>query len=83
MMFLLIQEGGEEFKNNVSNIVSLWINGRLHLKCDGTCAETRFHLSAKQTNPFKSAGHQFSRLLAAEVCVSALVMLDMPCSEVV
>ena len=29
---------------------------RLRLKCDGTCAETRFHLSAKRTSPFKSAG---------------------------
>ena len=28
-------------------------------------------------------GHQFSRLLAAEVCVSAIVTLDTPCSEVV
>jgi len=27
--------------------------------------------------------HQFSRLLAAEVCTSAVVMLDTPCSEVV
>jgi len=27
---------------------------RLHLKCDGTCAETRFRLSAKRTSPFKS-----------------------------
>ena len=26
------------------------------LKCDGTRAETRFHLSAKRTSPFKSAG---------------------------
>ena len=31
-------------------------NGRLHLKCDGTRAETRFRLSAKRTSPFKSAG---------------------------
>jgi hypothetical protein len=30
--------------------------GRLCLKCDGTCAETRFRLSAKQTSPFKSMG---------------------------
>jgi hypothetical protein len=30
--------------------------GRLRLKCDGTRAETRFHLSPKQTSPFKSAG---------------------------
>jgi len=29
---------------------------RLHLKCDGTHAETRFHLSAKWTSPFKLAG---------------------------
>jgi hypothetical protein len=27
--------------------------------------------------------HQFSRLLAAEVCASAVVMLDTPCSEIV
>jgi hypothetical protein len=29
---------------------------RLRLKCDGTCAETRFRLSAERTSPFKSAG---------------------------
>jgi len=29
---------------------------RLRLKCDGTRAETRFHLPAKRTSPFKSAG---------------------------
>ena len=29
---------------------------RPRLKCDGTRAETRFHLSAKRTSPFKSAG---------------------------
>jgi len=50
---------------------------------DGTRAETRFSLSAKRTSPFKSAeGRQFSRLLAAELCVSAVVMLDTPCCEV-
>ena len=32
------------------------IAGRVRLKCDGTCAETRFRLSAKWTSPFKSAG---------------------------
>ena len=54
------------------------------LKCYGTCAETRFRLSAKRTSPIKSAGRsQFSRLLTAEVCASAVVMLDTPCSEVV
>jgi len=57
---------------------------RLHLKCDVTRAETIFRLSAKRTSPFKSAGgRQFSRLLVAEVCASAVVMLDTPCSEVV
>ena len=56
----------------------------LRLKCDGTLAETRFRLSVKRTSPFNSAGgRQFSRLLAAEVCASAVVMLDTPCSEVV
>ena len=60
------------------------ICGTGQLKCDGTHAETRFRLSAKQTSPFKSAGgRQFSRLLAAEMCASAVVMLDTPCSEVV
>jgi hypothetical protein len=29
---------------------------RLHLKCDGTRAETRFRLSAKRMSPFKSVG---------------------------
>jgi hypothetical protein len=28
----------------------------MRLKCDGTCAETRFRLSPKRTSPFKSAG---------------------------
>ena len=56
----------------------------LRSKCDGTRAETRFRLSAKRTSPFKSAGgRQFSRLLTAKVCASAVVMLDTPCSEVV
>ena len=57
---------------------------RGQLKCDGTRAETRCRLSAKRTSPFKSAGgRQFSRLLAAELCASAVVRLDTPCSEVV
>jgi len=55
---------------------------RLRLQCDATRAETRFRLSAKRTSPFKSVG-DFSRLLAAELCASAVVMLDTPCSEVV
>jgi hypothetical protein len=57
---------------------------RLRLQCDGTRAETRFRLSAKRTSLLKSArGCQFSRLLPADVCASAVVMLDTPCSEVV
>jgi hypothetical protein len=32
---------------------------RLHLKCDGTSAETRFRLTAKRTSPFKSVGASF------------------------
>ena len=58
--------------------------GRLHLKCDDTCTETRSCLSVKQMSPLKLAeGLQFSRLLATEVCISAVVMLDAQCSEVV
>ena len=55
---------------------------RGQLKCDGTCAETRYRLSPKRTSPFQSEGRQFSRLLAVEVCASVVVMLDTPCSEV-
>jgi len=56
---------------------------RLRLKCDGTRTETRFRLSAKRKVPLNRRGRQFSLLLAAEVCASAVVMLDTPCSEVV
>jgi hypothetical protein len=58
---------------------------KLHLKCDGTRAEKPdFVFAAKWTSPFKSAGgRHFSRLLATEVCASAVVILDTPCSEVV
>ena len=43
-----------------------------------------FVFRAKRTSPFKSAGgRQFSRLLAAELCASAVVMLDTPFCEVV
>jgi len=53
------------------------------LKCDDTRAETRFSLSAKRRVHLNRRGRQFSRLLTAEVCASAVVMLDTPCSEVV
>jgi len=34
----------------------VFTQSRVQLNCDGTRAETRFRLSAKQTSPFKSAG---------------------------
>jgi len=39
----------------------------------------RVHLNWRRG---EGGGDQFSRLLAAEVCASAVVMLDTPCSEV-
>ena len=61
-----------------------FVCSRLRLKCDGKYAEARFRLSAKRKSTFKYAGgRQFSRLPADEVCVSAIVMLDKTCSEVV
>ena len=42
--------------NHETGSVSDSVRGRLRLKCDGTRAGTRFRLSAKRTNPFKSAG---------------------------
>ena len=53
------------------------------MKCDVTRAETRFRLSAKRTSPFKSVGGVSSiDYWPAEVCASAVVMLDTPWSEV-
>jgi hypothetical protein len=43
----------KEWASNISREV---IFTRLRLKCDGTCAETRFRLSAKRTSRCKSAG---------------------------
>ena len=36
-------------------VQTVWLC-RLRLKCDRTCAETRFRLSAKRSSPLKSAG---------------------------
>ena len=47
---------------------------------------TMFRGSVKGTDyplHLNQLGRQFSRLLAAEVCASEVVMLDTPCSEVV
>jgi hypothetical protein len=73
------------WETGLSNGITQYsLEGIGQLKCDSTRAESRFRLSAKRASTFKSAwGRQFSRLLAAEVCASAVVMLDTPCSEVV
>jgi hypothetical protein len=55
----------------------------LHFKCDGTHAETIFGLQQNRRVHLNWQGRQFSRLLADEVCASAVVLLDTPCSEVV
>ena len=55
----------------------------VRLKSDGTHAETRFRISPNGQVHLNRRGRQFSRLLAAEVCASAVVMLDTPRSEVV
>jgi len=73
-----IEKGGSKSLQNI---------GKARLKRDGTRTETRFGLSAKRTSPFKLVwgGGQFSRLLAAEVCTSVVVMvvmLETLCSEV-
>ena len=44
---------------------------RLCLKCDGTCTETRFRLSAKRTSPFKSTGASVQLTTGSRgVCIS-------------
>jgi len=43
--------------------------GRLCLKCDGTGAETRFRLSVKRTNPFKSVGESVQSTTGSRACV--------------
>ena len=45
--------------------------GRLRLKNDGTCAETRFHLLLKWTSPFKLAGASVQATADSQgVCIS-------------
>ena len=57
--------------------------GRLRLKCDSTRTEINFVFRRNGRVHLNRRGRQFSRLLAAEVCASAVVMLDTPCSELV
>jgi hypothetical protein len=48
-----------------------WKHSRLHLKCDGTRTETRFHLSAQWTSPFKSPGASIQSTTGGRgVCIS-------------
>ena len=83
-----LPSGHPKAYRNSQTIAFVWtgtqvIRGRLRMKYDGTRAQTRFRLSAERMSPFKLLGRQSSRLLAAEVCASVVVMLDTPCSEVV
>jgi hypothetical protein len=67
-----------------SFIVSWHVDVRLRSKYDGTCAETRFRLFLRNGRVhLNRRGRQFSRLLAAEKCASAVVVLDTACSEIV
>jgi hypothetical protein len=59
------------------------LNCRLRLKSDGTRAETDLVFRRNRLVHLNRRGRHFSWLLAAEVCTSAVVMLDTPCSEVV
>jgi hypothetical protein len=70
-------------KAEMSYLISRHARDRLRLKCDGTHAETDFVFRRNGRVPLNRRGRQFSLLLAAEVCASAVVMLDTPCSEVV
>ena len=56
---------------------------RLRLKCDGTEQKTDFVFRRNGRVRLNRQGRQFSRLLAAEVWASAVVMLDAPRSAVV
>jgi hypothetical protein len=62
-----------------------WTLKQAKLKCDGIRAETRFSLPAKRTSSFKSAGGGVSSVDYSQprCAASAVVMLDIPCSEVV
>ena len=77
---------GDDLSFQVSGVVMPWrlvYIVRLPLKYDGTRAETSFVFRRNGRVHLNRRGRQFSRLLAAEVYASAVVMLDTPCSEVV
>jgi len=56
---------------------------RLHMKVMAHAQKPDFVFLRNRRVHLNRQGRQFSRLLAAEVCASAVVMLDTPCSEVV
>ena len=57
--------------------------GRGQLKCDAHAQKPDFVFRLNGRVHLNQRGRQFSRLLTAEVCASAVVMLDTLCSEVV
>jgi len=61
---------------NVTGVDCVW-NVMTHAQ------KTRFVFRRNGGVHLNRRGHQFSRLLAAEVCASAVVMLDTPCCELV
>ena len=68
---------------NVLVHVSCLLCSRDQLKCDGTVQKPDFVFQRNERVHLNRRGRQFGRLLAAEVCVSVVVMLDTPCSAVV
>jgi len=71
-------EGDEEEEKEEEQMDSI-----ARLKPGGTRAETDFVFRRNGRVHLNRRGSQFSQLLAAELCASALVMLDTPRSEVV
>jgi len=57
--------------------------GKGQLKCHGTPVETSLIFRRNGRVHLNRRGRQFNQLLAAEMCASAVVMLDTTCSEVV
>ena len=55
---------------------------RLHFKCDGTRAETRFRLSAKRTSPFKSEEASVQSTTGRRAADISLQGLGCPCKPV-
>jgi len=64
--------------NVARHAIQLETGVREETERDGTRAETRFGFPANGRVHLYRQGCQFSRLLAAEVCGSAVVMLDRP-----